>query len=68
VRQVLGPSVDVGSAPPPANPSERRCGGSSDRGVATPVQPPRPARACRRSACHRAPCRWRPGCSWPMLT
>jgi len=65
---VLGCSVDVWSVTPPG----RSRGGAGAGGPATVTSPSRtpsrPARPGRRSAYHRAPYRWRPGCSCPMLT
>jgi len=64
---VHGGSVDVGLAPPGSGPRTPDVEGSGTPASGAP-DPPRPARPGRRSACHRAPKRWRPGCSCPMLT
>jgi len=43
------------------------CGGSATV-TSCCARPPHPARPGRRSACHRAPRHWRPGCGCPMIT
>jgi len=48
----------------------RRIGGrqGGDHGRLRAPCPLSPARPGRRSACHRAPYWWRPGCGCPMIT
>ena len=67
-RCVFGSSVDVGMAPPVGGSRSHRAAGAVHVDVAAPSVPHTRLDTSRRSACHRAPYRWRPGCSCPMIT